>query len=119
MASIEERIYSDLAPVGVPVFEQGQWTGGELPQEFITYYFSDSTDIRHYDNMPALCEQQAQVNIYATDPARIDVLRGQVFSALLSQGWTRQGRGYAGELDDETQRAAWFMVFYLTTKEEV
>ena len=119
MASIEERIFADLAPVGLAVFEQGTWAGGDLPEEFITYYFSDSTDLAHYDNLPAIAEVQAQVNVYASDPARIDVLRKAVCRALYAKGWTRDGRGYAENVNDATGRSGWFMIFYFAEKEEV
>lgn len=117
--TIEERIYADLAALAVPVFEQGQWTGDDLPEEFATYYAADSTDIRHFDNVPFMTMHTMQVNIYATDPARLETLRAGASSALLGKGWTRDGRGYAGGLDDKTGLTAWHMVFYFAEKEEV
>lgn len=114
---IEQRIVDDLATLGLPVFQQGDWTGGELPEEFVTYFPADSVDVAHYDGLPAYTDDLMQVNAYAVDPDSVATLRKAVSDALLAKGWTRDGRGYAGELDEKTGRAAWHMTFHYFSKE--
>lgn len=115
--TIEQTTWDVLAGVGIEAFEQGQWAGGELPDAFATYYVADSTDVRHYDNLPTMCEFQVQVNFYARNPDELATMRKEASDAFLSSGWTRQGRGNSGGLDDKTGLWGWHMVFYLTTRE--
>lgn len=115
--NIEQKIVDDLAALDLPIFEQGTWTGGELPDEFITYFVADSYDTAHYDNLPAVCEFQLQVNFYTMNPENIPTTRAKISKALLQKGWTREGLGTSGTFEDRTTFAAWFMVFYFSTND--
>ena len=115
--NIEQKIVDDLAALNLPIYEQGQAPGGQLPDEFLTYYIVDTVDTVHYNNLPAFTEYQTQLNIYTTDPSRVETLRKQIMKTLISKGWTRQGVGTSGMFEDRTTYTAWFMVFYFSVKE--
>lgn len=115
--NIEQKLIDDLAALNLPIFEQGTMTGGELPDEFLTYFVSDSYDTAHYDNLPANCEFQIQLNIYTVNPENIQTLRAKISRLLLGAGWTRDGLGTSGSFEDRTAFAAWFMLFYFATNE--
>lgn len=114
---IEQKIIDDLAALDLPIFEQGTWTGGELPDEFLTYFIADSYDTAHYDNLPAQIEFQVQLNFYTLNPENIKTTRAEISKMLLRKGWMRDGLGTSGSFEDKTTFTAWHMVFYFAIKE--
>lgn len=116
--SIEKTIVEDLSELGFPVFQQGSWPGDvELPETFITFDIVDSTDIAHYGNVAFAVEWQLQFNVYAIDPDVLDSTRESVIQTLVAKNYTRDGRGYGGEIEKRTGRFPWYLMFYKFEKE--
>lgn len=113
---VKDKLYDALLPLGYEIGRQGSYGEQLLPDLFITYYVAGITDVRHYDNQPAMASWDIQVNVYTRDPAFLDTVPVQISERLLAAGFTRSGKGSDGGMDKDTGHYAWYMDFYFTER---
>ena len=116
---MKERLIEALQKIGFPVVLQGTLLdASDYPDNFITYFTTDSETAAAYDNDEAATAWTIQVAFYSNDPAKVESVQKTIRATLKDAGFIPQGRGY----DMPSNRAdfsGWVCDYYYIENEGV
>lgn len=100
---MKDDLIEILETFGYPVIEQGTLGEDEdYPETFFTFWNSSSYDGNHYDNNAISWTWNFDVNVYSTDPNKVNTLLLSAKTSLVAAGWIISGKGYDVASDVET-----------------
>ena len=98
---------------GVTVYQQGTLSDtDDVPDEYFTYFVTETDDDRHYDNDAVRTVWSIELNFYSTDPARAFSVLRQAKPVLKAAGFTCPGSGYDVSVDDPEIHTGQGMLIY-------
>lgn len=112
---MEDKLIEILEDFNYPVYRQGSLAGQEYPDDFFTFWNSDSPDHAHYDNADYGTEWSFSVNFYSNNPLHTYEVLGEAIIALKAAGFIADGKGYDVQSDEITHTGRGVGLKYLET----
>lgn len=104
---------------GYPVYRQGSLAeDAEYPDNFFTFWNTESLDHAHYDNAEYGISWNFDVNFYSDDPEETYRVSVEAIHLLKANGWIITGRGYDVLSDEPTHTGRGFEAFFLETTQK-
>ena len=113
---MKNELITILQEFGYPVKLQGSLAeGAAYPESFFTFWNNETTDLRHYDNLPNGYVWDFTVYFYSTDPELVNEKLEDAITALKAAGWIIRGKGYDVPTDEITHTGRAVDVLYIET----
>lgn len=111
---MEDLLIKILITFGYPVFRQGSLTEDTAyPDNFFTFWNTESPDHAHYDNTEYGTAWSFDVNFYSNDPLKTYTVLSDARIALKRNGWIVPGKGYDVRSDEPTHTGRGLEAYYL------
>lgn len=111
---MEDNLISILTTFKFPVYRQGSLSDSDAyPDDFFTFWNTDSPDHNHYNNSDYGTAWAFEVNFYSNNPTNTYSYIAQAISALKAAGWVIGSKGYDVQSDEETHTGRGFDAYYL------
>lgn len=108
---MKQKLVTELAKFGYPVFLQGSMNADDpYPETFITFFSNDTPPISHYDNEAVSYAWDFSVMFYSSDPVLVNSKPEEIRAALKKAGFVSQGKGQ-DIASDEQSHTGWAMEF--------
>lgn len=116
---MKDELIEILETFGYPVIEQGTLgENEEYPNTFFTFWNDDSYDGSHYDNSAVSWVWQFDVNVYSTDPNKVNSLLLEAKAPLVAAGWIISGKGHNVASDVETHTGRGMTALFVERNKE-
>lgn len=115
---MEDFLIQILESFGFPVYRQGSLTEKSYPDDFFTFWNSESPDHAYYDNKSYGTSWAFTINFYSIDPEKPYSLLQSARNLLKKNGWTVPGKGYDVYSDEPTHTGRGMTALYLETDKD-
>lgn len=113
---MEDTLITLLERLGFPVYRQGSLAGdAEYPDDFFTFWNTDSPDHAHYDNKDYGTGWAYQIAFYSNNPANTYSVLADAIASLKAAGWIVNGKGYDAGSDEISHTGRAVETYYLET----
>lgn len=100
---MKDLLIKTLETFGYPIFQQGSLNIDELyPETFFTFWNNVTDENSHYNNKPNNYVWNFDLNVYSSDPNKVDVLLIKAKEKLIKEGFIVGGKGYDVASDEPT-----------------
>lgn len=100
---MKDLLIKTLEPFGYPIFQQGSLNIDEpYPETFFTFWNNVTDENSHYNNKPNNYVWDFDLNVYSSDPNKVDDLLMKAKEKLTKKGFIAGGKGYDVASDEPT-----------------
>lgn len=100
---MEELLIKTIKEMGYPIIKQGSLSEDEnYPETFFTFWNNTSDDGSHYDNEPNTYIWDFDLNVYSSDPEKINKLLLDAKEKLIKKEFIVKGKGHDLISDEPT-----------------
>lgn len=111
---MEDQLIELLESLGYQVYRQGSFTEDQkYPDNFFTFWNTDSPDHAHYDNSDYLSNWEYDVNFYSVDPELTYSVLSNARKILKENRWIVPSRGYDVYSDENTHTGRGMQAIFL------
>ena len=111
---MEDKLIELLESLGYPVYRQGSFTDTQkYPDNFFTFWNTDSPDHSHYDDTDYGTDWSYDVNFYSVDVDNTYDVLNQARILLKQNGFIVPSKGYDVYSDEPTHTGRGMIVLYL------
>lgn len=100
---MQDLLIKTLENFEYPIFRQGSLNVDEpYPETFFTFWNNNTNDNSHYDNKTNNYIWDFDLNVYSTDPEKVNYLLIEAKEKLIKKGFIVSGKGYDVASDEIT-----------------
>ena len=111
---MEDNLIELLSSLGYPVYRQGSFSEGQdYPEDFFTFWNTESPDHAHYDDDNYKTDWAFDVNFYSTDPEKAYKALADARILLKQNKWIIPSKGYDVYSDEPTHIGRGMQALYL------
>jgi len=115
---MEDKLIVLLESLEYDVYRQGSFSDTDIyPDNFFTYWNTETPDHDHYDNKNYGSEWGFDVNFYSTDPDKAYQMIESARALLKENGWIVPSKGYDLDSDRPTHVGRGLYVQFLEIEE--